>query len=421
MKKTLPSLCPLAILLANACAMSALFTVFSLVEGMDKSDPCLALWLCCLSACYLGLGLFLRRVRSVRAAIYFCAFFFFAQLVLAFVLRGVFSSLVGILAAVCMWLYTYFNCFELRIKKVAVERYTKSFDLCSLVLMFVLFFCSVKKLPFALVLPLALSSLLCLLAQVLVRGGESRKLRGLVISGALLLCMAAVAAAFVALASGGIEKLLSAFLSFVSAVLAFIYRCINGLFLFLMRFMPEKDYSAFAPPEIAGIDTSGAEQQALGFVDPEKFYIAVLCIGLAVAAALILHRIVRGKNELSALGDAGDTGLHRRKSGFVSAVKKSAARLVKAFRFKLDCLLLRNTAPGLLMQIEAQSKSTLHGRAEGESCREFLGRACEAYPQASAELMQLADILDSLYFGAGDTPPASEIASLRKHIFSVEN
>lgn len=417
MKKTLSTLCPLAILLANACAMSALFTVFSLVEGMDKSDPCLALWLCCLSACYLGLGLFLRRARSVRAAIYFCAFFFFAQLVLAFVLRGVFSSLVGMLAAVCMWLYSYFNCFELHIKKATPERYTKSFDLSSLVLMFVLFFCSVKKLHFALALPLALSSLLCLLALVLVRGGEGRKLRSLFISGALMLGLGLVSAVFVALASGGLQKLISWFIGCIYAALAFVYRCVNGFFLFLLRFMPEKEYETFAPPEIAGIDTSGAEQQALGFIDAEKLIITVLCIGLALAAALIIHRIIRGKNAVALSAQSADKDIRRRRSGLFAALKKSAASLVKSFRFKLDCLLLRNTAPGLLMQIEAQSKSTLHGRAEGESCREFLGRACEVYPHAENELRTLADALDELYFGSGKTMSADEVKKLRRIIF----
>ena len=102
MRKQLSALWPLSILLANSCAMAALFTVFSMVEGLGKSDPCLALWLCCLSACQLAMSLFLRRERSQRALIYFCAAFFVLQLVLAFVLYGRFSSVIGMLAAVCM-------------------------------------------------------------------------------------------------------------------------------------------------------------------------------------------------------------------------------------------------------------------------------------------------------------------------------
>jgi len=132
MKKQLSALCPLSILLANSCAMAALFTVFSTVEGLAKTDPCLALWLCSISACHLAMSIFLRRKRSQRALIYFCAAFFMLQLVLAFIVYGRFSSVIGMLAAVCMWLYSYFNCFELHIKKTSVERYTNSFDICSL-------------------------------------------------------------------------------------------------------------------------------------------------------------------------------------------------------------------------------------------------------------------------------------------------
>lgn len=422
MKKILSSLCPLSILLANSCAMSALFTIFSLVEGMDKSDPCLVLWLSCLSLCYLGLMLFLRRERSIRAIIYFCVAFFVLQLVIAIVLYGLFSSVIGMLAAISMWIYSYYNCFALCIKKVEVERYTKTFDLCGLVLIFTLFFCSVKQLPLSHVVPLAASVILCLLSQVLVRGGsEGQKLRGLFMSGAIILFLGLIAASFIALASGGVKKLVSLLVNCVHAVLAFLYRCINAAFQFLIRLMPEKQYESFAPPAIEGIDTSGAEQQAMAFIDPEKFVIAMLCIGLAFVAAIIILRIVRGKNSVDISAKNSEKGLSRRKSGLFSALKKAASKLMKTCRFRLMCMISRNTAPGLLMQIEKHSRKKLHGRSIGESCREFLERAQVLYPHAQAELNILCNALDELYFGDSKGLSTEKIKQLRRKIFASEN
>lgn len=422
MKKLLSSLCPLSIVLANSCAMSALFTVFSLVEGMDKSDPCLALWLCCLALCYFGLMIFLRRERSVRAVICFCASFFVLQFVLAIVLYGLFSSVAAMLAAMSLWACSYYNCFALCTKKVEVEQYTRTFDLCGLALIFLLFFCSVKQLPLSHVIPLAASVILCLLAQVLVRGGgEGQNLRGLFMSAAIIFFLGLIAAAFIALASGGIKKLVSLLVNCVHAVLAFLYRCINAVFQFFIGLMPEKQYESFAPPAIEGIDTSGAEQQAMTFIEPEKLLIAIFCIGLVFAAVIILLHIIRGKNSVGTWAKDGEKGLSRSKSGLLAALKKTVSRLMKALRFRLMCLLSRNTAPGLLMQIEKHSYKTLHGRALGESCREFLVRAQVIYPHAQAELEILSNALDELYFGNSKGLSTEKIKQLRRKIFATEN
>jgi len=285
------------------------------------------------------------------------------------------------------------------------------------VVIFVLFFYSVKKLPFTPVLPLAVSAFLCLVAQVLVRGGEERKLHSVIVSTVIILFIGAVAAGFVAVASGGLKKFVSWIINCAYTVLAFFYRCINALFMFLMRLVPEKQYESFAPPEIAGIDTSGAEQQAMVLIDPEKFFITVLCVGLIITAALIIHRIIRGKNAVTLLVQSNDKGLRRKRSKLFDTLKRSGSRFVKALRFRIMCMLSRNTAPGLFMQIEKQSRSVLHGRCEGESCREFLQRAEAVYPHAANELDILANALDDLYFGSGKTMSHDEVKKLRRMIF----
>ena len=421
MRKLSSGLCPLALLAANCCAMAGLFTVFSLVERMEKHDPCLTLWLLCLALCYVGLKLFLRRERSARAVIYFCGASFLLQLVLAFVVYGWFSSFVGVLISVCMWLYSYYGCYEMCIKTPAPERYTKSFDLCAIVLVFLLFFCSVKKLSLSIVLPLAVSTLLCLLALVLVRGGEGRKMRSILISGGLVALMLLLSGGFVLVASGGMKKLVTVVVDFLYAVVSFISRCINAAFLFLLRLFPTKEIEGVMPPELESMELGNIQEPSFELVDPEKLMIALLCIGLAAAAALVILHIVNGKHRIPAASLGGSDKIKRQRSGLFVALRRAMKKLGAGLRFKLICVTQRNTAPGLFIQIERHSRPQLHGRGEGESCREFLKRAIGVYPQAQAELMQLADILDSLHFGAGDNSSAYTIASLRKKIFSAEN
>ena len=420
MRKALSSLCPLSLLMANSCAMAALFVVFSTVERMDNSDPCLALWLICLGLCHVGLGIFLRRERSERAMICFCAVFFLLQLVLAFLLHGFFSSLMGVLISICMWLYSYFNCYMLNIEKPTAERYTKSFDLCSLVLVFLLFFCSVKELPMTTVLPLALSTLLCLMALVLVRGGEGRRGRSVLLSGGLVLAFGALAAAFVALASGGVQRLLNWLLGCVTALLGFVYRCINAVLLFLISLWPEPEYAPLPAPEIAGMDLSGVQEQSFELIDPQKLLIAMLGIGLAIAAVLVLLHIIRGRNSISGGSAGGERGLRRQRSSPGLAIVKAFKRLIKALRFKLLCLSSRGTAPGLFIEIESRSRKNLGGRGESESCREFLARSREAYPWAQAELEKLADAMDAICFGSGGRLSPAEISAMRRKIFNME-
>ena len=421
MKKSLSIFCPIALLAANSCAMAALFTVFSLVEKAEKTDPCLALWLVCLAMCSMGLEFFLRRERSERAVIKFCGAFFLSQLVLAFVIYGAFSGVVGMLAAFATWLYSYYSCFELSTGKITAERVSKSFDLCVLVLVFLIFFCSIKGLPMTTVLPLGISTFLCLMALVLVRGGEKRKLRSLVLSGGIVLGFGAAAAGFVAVATGGVQKLVSAILTLVYAALGFVYRCVHRLFLFLISLWPQKEYGQLPAPELQSMDLSDIPDVPINLFDPQKLMIALLILGLAIALAIVVFHMLRGKRSFGRAHYGGEQNLSRQRSSIVAALKKAFCRLMDALRFKLLCITQRNTAPGLFVQIVKRSRHELHGRGESESCREFLLRAREVYPHAPVELERLADILDSLHFGAGDNISSAEIARLRKHIFSVEN
>jgi len=418
MKKITTSFCSLAMLSANCCAMAGAFTVVSIVEGLDRTDPGLLIWLLCLSGCYVGLELFLRRERSERSIIFFCGTFFALQLVLVFVFHGAFSRVVGMLIAVCMWLYSYYSCYELAMKPLTAEKITKSFDLCSLVLVFALFFCSVKKLPLQMLLPMAGSTLLCLLALVLIRGGGQRSFRSVLISSGLILGFAALSAIFVALASGGVKKLIYFVGAAVSSVVGFVFRVIDAVFKFIAGLFPEKQYEMLAPVPTESVELGPPPDMSFEPIDPELVMCAMIAVGILIAAAFIAYRIIKGKRHRIMVKSGTERGLRRNKKGLAAALKRAFSSFFSRLAFSLRAIKARNTAPGLFRQIERRSRAKLHGRAESESCREFLARAGKAYPHAHAELEKLADAMDSMCFGGAQGPAPAEIIKMRRIIFS---
>lgn len=421
MRKFSVTFCSLALLAANSCAMAGIFTIFSIVDGLDKVDPGLAVWLVCLSLCCVGLEIFLRRSRSVRSIIIFCAAFFALQLVLVLCIYGFFSGTISMLSAVCMWLYSYYSCYELALEPVTAEKITKSFDMCNLVLVFALFFCSVKAVPIKMLLPMAVSTLLCLIALVISRSGTERRVSSVLFSSGIILAFAALSAVLVAFASGGVRKVLAFASDAVSALIGLVLRAIDAVFKFLAGLFPDRQYESLAPVPTEPVLQGDIPDVSFELVDPEKLIIAMIAAGLCLVAVIIIYRLVRGKGLNAPRRYGGEQSVHRERRGLAVMLRRGISRLLARIAFAVSAFSARSTAPGLFWQIERRSRTKLHGRGRSESCREFLKRAETAYPHAALELQRLADAMDAQYFGGRSTLGASEIAKMRKSIFKTED
>lgn len=410
----------LALLAANSCAMAGIYTIVSMVEGLDKCDPALGIWLACLCVCYIGLDFFLRRERSERSVIIFCAVLFLLQLVLALVIYGFFAPFLGILIAICMWLYSYYSCYELATKPLTAEKLTKSFDLCSLVLIFALFFCSVKQITLTMLLPMTVSTVLCLPALVLVRGGERRSVKSLFISSILVLAFAAAAMLFAALASGGVKKLTGFVMQTFFALFGFLLRVIETVFRFVAGLFPARQYETLAPLPTEALEFVPPPDMSFELVDPEKLLIAMLALGISIVILAVAWSMIKGKKLRASVNTGRAQGLNRSRSRLFRALKRTVSRMIERIGFLILSIRARNTAQGLFLQIERKSRSALHGRAESESCREFLKRAYSIYPHAEKEIAVLADAMDSLCFGQGPGLSSEEVSRLRRNIFKNE-
>lgn len=412
--------CSLAYLMQNSCAMAAAFSIFSFVEEMPNTSPALPLWLLCLALCCVSLQFFMRRERSERQLMIFCGVFFAVQTVLVFVVYGFFSSFVGVLAAVAMWLFSYLSCYELCISEINTEKLSKSFDICSVLLAFMLFFCQVKEFSAVLVLPLAVSVFCGLLALVLVKATEQRRAKSLALSGGLVLVFGAVSLVFAALASGGIKSIMIMLGNAVKWLFAAFMKALDRLMRFLLELLPQRQYEMAAPEEIISPLAGGAEEIPQ-FFEPELVISAIICVVIAAAACYVLYRIISGKGFTVKVKAGSGQGISRRSVGFVPALKKALTTLISRLHFFIKRISSRNTAAGLFVQIESRSRAKLHGRGESESCREFLLRALNVYPHARTEIERLADSIDAACFGSGGEISSAEIVKMRRVIFSPEN
>ena len=124
MKRFAAFYCSAACLLSNASAMAALFVVFSSVEGMGAANPALPIWLCGLALCQLCLSSMTYRQITERTLVYICVGFFSVQLLLSFVIYGLFSSFVGTLIAIAMWIFSYYRCYDFNMNGLSLEKLT---------------------------------------------------------------------------------------------------------------------------------------------------------------------------------------------------------------------------------------------------------------------------------------------------------
>ena len=417
MKKSVYDFAALVWLMANSCAMAALFAVFSIVESGQCPNMGLAVWLLCLILCYLAQGFFLRQERSEAFVICMCAVFFVLQAVLVFSMHGFFSGKVGTLAAICMWLFSYYSCHDVTVNPATPEKISRSFDLCSLVLVFTIFFCSVKHLSYTVALPLAIATLMCLLALMFTHSGGERKGLSLLISSGIILVFGFAAAMFAALASGGIRQAMHLVGSTLRHVFTLIYNFFASVFRYIASLFPEKHYDTAEVIVTEALDLGAVQDMSYKLIDGEKLLALMIAFGITAAVVLIVIRLTKGGIRAVRPGTGAGKRVHSRQSKLSFALKDLFLRPCRAIAFNVKALFYRNTVQGLYWQLEKRSRAKLHGRAKGESPREFLKRAGTLYPWAEAEIMLLADAMDELNFGSGLGLPAEKIIDIRTKLF----
>ena len=294
-----------------------------------------------------------------------------------------------------------------------------SFEVCVLVLLFSLFYCSIQAVAFSCALPAAVATVAALAALIARRTasgrGKTASSRG---AGSVLGAIGGFALGALLLAgaaAGAVKSLGLALWRGALAVLGFLGRCVTALLSWLAALIPESEAGEFLPEAspVAIPDAAAAEERLL---DPSAVMYALAgLLALAVLAGLVWV-IVRGGGKLRRAAPTAGGPVSRRRVSPGRALRRWLGRLREQVRFHVLRIWRRNTAPGLFVELERHWALRRKGRRVGETCREYLLRLTPEYPEGAAALRTLAEDLDACCFGSGSRLSGREIRALRKKL-----
>lgn len=408
------------ILLTNAAAFSSLYAIFALVQTGEYIVPGLPVWMAFMVICPIGLSLLLKREREEHTVILFCVGAFAAQCIVTFALYGAFTSLLGVLIAICLWCCTYFRCYAFVRTPPTTEQVMGAFEQGVVVLLVCLFFYGVKELSLTKVIPLVGAVICNLLVLVLRRTAGSREGGGAALrSGGVMLAfvgMFALAAAVFYQWTAPVKQGASAIWRGVRSAGLWLFDLVERFMNFLVSLLPQKDLELTPPDMEPGLGLSGAEEGETLFMDGEAFVFVIVGAILLVIMAVVVFHLIRGGQRIGRKKLGGERGTARRSMGRVSLF----SRLRDGLRYGINCVVKFRTAPGLFAQLERRSGRRRNGRRADESCREFLRRVAPDYPGGEAALERLGDALDARYFGGKDPLSPREVDGLRKTLRSAK-
>lgn len=417
MKKSNPIIACPAIVSADIAVFSSLFLLFSSSDG-DLPSSFLPVWILCSALCF-GLHLLLTgRGCDSSALICSSTVCFILQCVLIFALSGFFTGTMGVLYFIFAWAFTYYRISSVFIKGVSPEKLTDAFDGCAVLLVFTALVAAVKDEPSARLIPLAAALVLVLIAMISVRGYSlsgriSAGLRGSLFMVFAVAFAIAVAFSLIRFGGAGIKSAVGFLAEILSIVLRFIIRVVKAVVEFLASLTPEAAYEDLEME--AGLPSLSLEMpEDTGPSSAMLFYAFIAFIG-AGFVGFIIYRIAHSVS-LKRSRSSGLSAVSRRKGSVSLRISELKKAVKNKINYTLCRLLHRNTARGMLAELDAVWSRKGSGRKKNESCREFISRIKLDMPQCDAELDILAEAVDIELFGGRTVYTAAQAVELRKKL-----
>jgi len=271
--------------------------------------------------------------------------------------------------------------------------------------------------------------LLTLLALISERAGRfhagQESVKGSGISGKLLIgvifaAVVGLTAVIAAVASVGIRKFSAALVAALSwtwhlivSILKWTYHVIEAFLLWLSQFFRPEAVEVL--PDAAMAPTQNVEIEQMETVLPPWVTWAGIAIGV-VLLALLFWKLRKHKFSRVQKVIIRKPTMARRENNASAAFRDLLRRLSAAMRFRMHCILKRNTAPGLLVWCERRAPKA-EARKIGESGEAFLRRLAEL--PGCAVLLELAKLVEtSFYAPQSPNVPRELCRAIRKIKFS---
>jgi len=176
---------------------------------------------------------------------------------------------------------------------------------------------------------------------------------------------------------------------------------------------PQQDFEGIGPGAANSLPAGDIEME---YVSPDMLLYLIIALVIIVVICIIVLGVIRGRERYSRSRIGGETGIRRQRPKAAALLLMLFSRLAATLRYRLCCILQRNTIPGLFAWLESQPALRRKPRQSNESCREFIIRACTEYPSASQELMILAAAMDAHCFGSPLEGHSCSVIQLRRRL-----
>ena len=374
---------------ADIAIFSSFYAIISSAENGSFSCPFTPFWLLCSGLCIAFLFLLSRRSLDSSAAIKTEALFLCIQAALTFIFCGHIGSFVGTSAVIFLWGISYYRIYQSFFDGVKPERLTDLFDACAAALIFAAFTAVIKEDSFRAIIHLPAAMALLLFALSFSRSSHGA------LPAVSVLLPAAGAFAVVKFGSGAIRKAADLLMGALRLILSVIAGIIRAIFLFLASLLPEEEYSPVSSEASEALPSLELAEDDVFSNDALLRIIIILCA--AAAGIFIIYRILHSVKFKRISASSGPRKTVGRKSAG-RHISEIVGSFFKRLRYVYCALAFRNSCRGMLAWINAFGMKGNGRRRENESCRDFLLRVSEKYPDCKKELAELAVALDEEFF-----------------------
>lgn len=404
------ALANLGCLLANAASLHFLMVIFlkDLPDPLDRNG--IVIWWASLTVFYIGLWLLLRFTKGDRrGALALVALCGLAQGAANW-RWGVVSAfgIMGWLWTAALWGITYYRGCSLLLEPARPEARMMDFETTVIMLFVATVLTASGVYDSAVLVPLVLGVAFALVGMAQQRTARGRNHAPFWVM-AIPLGAVGLGALFVMFLAGPLAGLIKAVVYGVIAVVEWLGRALLWVIEWLVSLLPMAEQAPVELPPPAFHIASG---EAAGGEDVSGMMATIgLVLVVALGAAALAWLILRGPHRLPGEGRPAE----RRGPGFRQWLRAVLAEIMVRLRFWRRSVLGRDTAPGLFIWLEKRLKRRGYGRRKGETCRAFLERAGLLLPACAAELAELSDTLDALYYGGTkEKLPAARVRAARK-------
>lgn len=411
---------------SHIAMLASLYMIFFYIKSKEITLLGILPWCVCIMLCQVVLTLFLKKERKLQSVAYIALAFFAIQLFIFFKWLSPNLSILSVIIAIAMWLYSYFCCYSSIINEISFEKLIISFELSILLLIFSLFYVSFNDISLIYIIPLALSSVLSLTSLVIIRtaprqrsSGDGSGIRGMLVILCVVLIIAVLAFLVMALLSEPVAEFAAFLVSGVLLGLKYVLYWIRCFFAWLSSLFPSDEELPSIIEDPASSSTS-SEMEAFDF-DASFIFTIILIAFLVAALAVVLIVVFRG-GKLHVKSSVRSDNVVRTRKKLKHILSDILMRIKRKLSFLINSIVHRNTAPGLFVWMQKRYKPVIGQRKKGETCRSYIMRLSEHFPTLQPQLINFANALDSAYFDtSADTSPykvmsSHEVISLKKSL-----